>query len=84
MKSTTGWNEPNIGATNESGFSGLPGGSRNVNGNFNNIGGNGFWWSSTENDTGNAWYRVLLGSYGDAYRNNGYKYSGLSCRCLRD
>lgn len=37
MKSTTGWNSPNTGATNESGFSGLPGGNRNSDGDFNNI-----------------------------------------------
>jgi hypothetical protein len=39
--------------------SGLPGGYRNTNGTFNNIGNNGNFWSSTENSTTNAWNRNL-------------------------
>jgi RNA-directed DNA polymerase len=39
--------------------SGLPGGYRNTNGNFNNIGNNGNFWSSSENSTTNAWNRNL-------------------------
>ena len=42
------WNSPNTGATNESGFSALPGGSRTAVGYFSILGGGGFWWSSTE------------------------------------
>ena len=47
MKSTGTqyWSSPNSGATNESGFSGLPGGFRNDVGSFNYIGGYGGWWS---------------------------------------
>ncbi|MFM2139566.1 MAG: hypothetical protein RJA57_1873, partial [Bacteroidota bacterium] len=46
----------------------------------------GGWWSSTEADTNNAWYRALsygrdrVGRYND--REGGGK--GLSVRCLRD
>ncbi len=49
MKSQTGWNAPNQGATNESGFSGLPGGERYFNSNaaFYGLGKYGFWWSSS-------------------------------------
>jgi len=35
LKATTGWNSPNSGADNSSGFSGLPGGSRDTFGFFN-------------------------------------------------
>jgi uncharacterized protein (TIGR02145 family) len=41
------WLDPNIGATNESGFNGLPGGSRIWYGGFAQIGIKGFWWSTT-------------------------------------
>ena len=42
------WNSPNFGATNESGFSGLPGDTRYNNiGMFGDIGSFGIWWSDT-------------------------------------
>ncbi len=48
MKATTLWNSPNTGATNSSGFTGLPGGIRNRFGSIFDIGFNGNWWSSSE------------------------------------
>ena len=65
-------------------FSGLPGGNRNNNGNFNNIGNNGYWWSSTENNTNNAYNRNLNHNNDNLNRNNNNKDLGLSVRCLRD
>jgi hypothetical protein len=65
-------------------FSGLPGGNRNNNGNFNNIGNNGIWWSSTENSTTNAWNRNLNYNSTNVNRNNNNKENGFSVRCLRD
>jgi uncharacterized protein (TIGR02145 family) len=48
---TNHWNSPNTGATNESGFSGLPGGYCFEDFTFHFYGQNGFWWSSSiEND----------------------------------
>jgi|GEM_PF-1377600 len=64
--------------------SGLPGGNRNNNGNYNNIGNNGNWWSSTENSTTNAWNRNLNYNNGNSNRNNNNKQNGFSVRCLRD
>jgi uncharacterized protein (TIGR02145 family) len=64
--------------------SGLPGGNRNNNGTFNNIGKNGYWWSATENDTNNAWNRNLNYNNDNVNRNNNNKEKGLSVRCLRD
>ena len=81
---TTSWNSPNTGATNESGFTGLPGGYRNGGGDYLNIGNFGLWWSSTEGITGIAWYRTLNLLDGYANRFNGNKVGGLSVRCLRD
>jgi uncharacterized protein (TIGR02145 family) len=78
------WVSPNTGATNESGFSGLPGGYRNYDGIFNSNRNNGFWWSSSEYNPTTAWYRGLSNDIGYVYRLNYYKDSGFSGRCLRD
>ena len=58
------WDSPNLGATNESGFSALPGGYRNyggrdVDGSFGNIGSTAFFWSSTESNFDKDCYRYL-------------------------
>jgi uncharacterized protein (TIGR02145 family) len=86
MKSTGTqyWQSPNTDATNESGFSGLPGGGRDDMGSFGSIGGDGFWWSSTEFGTGLAWYRNLRYLNGSVGRFSLNKPFGLSVRCLRD
>ena len=81
---TTSWNSPNTDATNTSLFTGLPGGYRDYNGGYNFIGYFGFWWSTTEYDTGNAWYRSLSYYFGSAYRFANPKGYGLPVRCLRD
>ncbi len=85
MKAVSGlWNNPNTGATNESGFSGLPGGGRNGYGSFYPVGGFGYWWSSTEYSSTFAWYRFLYANDGYSARTNNGKTLGFSVRCLRD
>ncbi len=82
---TTGtqyWNSPNQGATNESGFSGLPGGWRDYGGGFGNEGSGGDWWSSSAYGA-NALCLYLNSSAGSS-RGTGDKHSGYSVRCLRD
>ena len=81
---TTSWLSPNTGATNASLFTGLPGGSRYYNGDYYYIGIDGYWWSSTENNTDNAWNRNLNNDAGNAYSINYNKRTGFSVRCLRD
>jgi uncharacterized protein (TIGR02145 family) len=78
------WNYPNEGATNESGFTGLPGGYRGISGSFTGIYSFGTWWSSSENDTTNAWQCVLFYIYGFAAGGDGSKPDGFSVRCIRD
>jgi uncharacterized protein (TIGR02145 family) len=78
------WLSPNGGATNESGFAGLPGGNRYDGGPFTNIGYYGFWWSSTEDNTADAWNRSLGKFNGSVGRDDGSKGFGFSVRCLRD
>ena len=86
MKSTgtSLWLSPNTAATNESGFSGLPGGYRNIYGTFFNFGSYGIWWSSSELDTTYALSRYLDYNVGRAYRGGSYNIDGFSVRCLRD
>jgi uncharacterized protein (TIGR02145 family) len=84
MKSTTGWISPNTGATNESGFTGLPGGYRLSDGPYSSIGGFGYWWSSTEYDSSLAWYRDLTCYNSTVLRYASNKRLGFSVRCVRD
>jgi uncharacterized protein (TIGR02145 family) len=84
MKATERWKRPNTGATNESGFTGLPGGMRYSGGTFSGIDSSGYWWSATEDSTTNAWERDLLYDFGDVGRDSYVKTVGLSCRCIKD
>lgn len=89
MKSigTQYWNSPNTGATNESGFSGLPGDCRSFFATpCNGIGQTGKWWSvSTSNwNADYAWYRVLQVPNSSVFRYNALKRNGFSVRCIRD
>jgi len=81
---TSYWYSPNSDATNVSGFSALPGGSRNDDGSFNNIRYYAFFWSATEYDYSNAWNRDLFFNIGSVDRNNYFKQNGFSVRCLKD
>lgn len=85
MKTTTGWQSPNFGATNESGFSGLPGGERSINdGNFYTVGLWGDWWSSSESSAASAWDCYLDKDNAGAFVGSTFKQNGFSVRCLRD
>ena len=81
---TTHWASPNTGATNETGFTALPGGDRYSDGTFNNIGNFGDWWSATENYAAYAWYRVVDYNGSNVDRSDHNKEVGFSVRCLRD
>jgi uncharacterized protein (TIGR02145 family) len=83
MKTNSGWNE-NGNGTNSSGFTAIPGGYRNHEGYFINIGRNGLFWSSTEFSSDNAWFRNVIGSIPDVYKPNYGKDFGLSIRCVKD
>jgi uncharacterized protein (TIGR02145 family) len=78
-----GWNLPNTGATNSSGFSAEPGGLRVVNGDFSQVGIYGLWWSSSLSGA-NAWHRNLDYSNGNIQRTNNNRAYGFSVRCIRD
>jgi uncharacterized protein (TIGR02145 family) len=86
MKSTGTqyWLSPNTGATNESGFSGLPGGTCVSFGSFYTIGTNMFLWSSSESDTSAATRYILRWDSNGVIQSNIDKNNGFSVRCLRD
>lgn len=78
------WLSPNTGATNESGFTALPGGNRDQDGFFVSIKNEGHWWSSSEYDTGLAWSRCLYSSREDVARYYNHEDGGFSVRCVWD
>ena len=81
---TTHWYNPNTGATNSSGFTGLPGGYRNGDGPFYYVNTFGCWWSSSETDTTSAWNRYLNNDTSHAASWFYVKTGGFSVRCIKD
>ncbi len=80
---TQHWQSPNEGAGNQSGFGGLPGGSRSGSGEFSGIGYVGLWWTDTDAGSGMAWMRML--SHDSPHVDLLYadKSFGFSVRCVR-
>ena len=81
---TVHWASPNTGATDEAGFTALPGGYRQkYSGPFYYIIYNGFWWTATEHEATVAigrrmFYDNILGER--SYYNKG---NGFSVRCIQ-
>jgi len=86
MKDTILWIDPDAGSTNESGFSGLPGGARYYpTGAFYGLvyfGGN--WWCATESGAETSWFRNLRHGNSGVFRGNDSLRNGFSVRCVRD
>ena len=82
---TSRWTTPNTGATNESGFSALPGSYRDNNGAFYNFTGQlSHWWTATEFSTSNAFFYFLSNSLENLLRGNENKKRGFYVRVVRD
>ena len=80
----THWANPNTGATNETGFTALPGGYRNSLGEYKFMATFGIWWTtSIANETGADVAKI---SYQSSYLEAPpYNFNaGLSVRCVRD
>jgi uncharacterized protein (TIGR02145 family) len=78
------WASPNTGAIDEIGFTALPGGYCSNYGYFLNLSNYAYFWSTTEYDNENAWYRNVYFNNINVSRNyldNGHSFS---VRCLRD
>ena len=78
------WTSPNQSVTNESGFSGLPGGVFFANTQSFYSSDRGFWWSSTDGGNYGPWCRLLFYNGGDVIRLTNPKQDGFSVRCLKD
>ena len=83
LKSTSGWFE-NRNGTNSFGFSGLPGGGLDIEGEFYGLTEFGFYWSSTEASTNDAWYCGLDYLFPFLDITNFFKKNGFSVRCIKD
>lgn len=83
MKSKSCWEKDDNG-TNESGFSGLPGGEYSPDFGFLNFGYRGYWWSSSEGNANYAWAYYLNSDDGSLTSFVDGKVHGYSVRCLRD
>jgi uncharacterized protein (TIGR02145 family) len=73
------WRSPNAGATNQTGFTALPGGSLT-----NPIGHIGLWWSSTAVDQDWAFFYKILSLNHGVYKCSDVKKDMFSVRCVKD
>ncbi len=85
MKTINQWNQPNIGATNEIGFSAYPAGLRLPTGHFAGIGENTSFWTSSSDTNG---YPFIIFLYNQNERmSNTFAFDareGYSIRCVKD
>lgn len=87
MKATQGWTiYNNVWGTNESGFSAVANGCRLYNGTEGDPGqfATEFWWSSSQQNLTEAWYRYLDYKNSNVFRSHTYKNYGFSIRCVKD
>jgi uncharacterized protein (TIGR02145 family) len=80
------WRRPNKDASNTSGFSAVPSGTRFASGSFNMVGQHVMFWTSTEYDTDNAWTRMLDYNQSGIFRDNTAitKDYAIAVRCVVD
>jgi uncharacterized protein (TIGR02145 family) len=83
---TVHWNSPNTNATNSSGFTALPTGSRadTTDGAFGSRGDYGLWWTATEYDSSSSHIRRMDYDNGQMHHFVATKSRGFSVRCLQD
>ncbi|MBU1009982.1 MAG: fibrobacter succinogenes major paralogous domain-containing protein [Bacteroidetes bacterium] len=70
---------------NKSGFTALPGGFRTTNGGFSTPSGIGaYWWTSTEKNDSQAWFKHVMSFRATLEEAAQSKYFGCSVRCVKD
>jgi len=82
LKATSGWSSGN--GSDDHGFSALPGGNGRSDGSFSNVGNYGSWWSANENNSNDAYSRIMYYNYESTYRYNYLKTNLFSVRCVQD
>lgn len=81
LKATTGWPSDGNGS-NDYGFTALPGGMRAATGKFSKFNETGYWWTSTPELTGTAWYRSMSCEDDNVNRVSFSKGNGYSIRLV--
>jgi uncharacterized protein (TIGR02145 family) len=97
---TDHWNSPNLGATNDYGFTALPGGQCVCNNEepifgFTGIRGTGYWWTSASGPSpdppdplgrlsSTAWRHILDCHWSYDYKSTISIRFGISVRCIKD
>jgi len=88
LKSTSGWNDykgKSDNGTDDFGFSALPGGFRESNGNFNGVGDGGAWWTATERNSDKAYFRMMANNgVNRVVETSHSKNGGNSVRCIQN
>jgi uncharacterized protein (TIGR02145 family) len=87
LKSKEGWSDYKGKSGNGLdvfGFSALPGGYGDSDGNFSYVGSHGRWWSSAQGYSSSAYSRSMFYGYEYAYGYDFTKYFLQSVRCLQD
>jgi len=78
------WEAPNLGSTNASGFTALPGGFRNYDTGFSHLTVTASYWTATDEAVSHAWKRYLYDNDFIVYRRFEEKSYGHSVRCVKD
>jgi uncharacterized protein (TIGR02145 family) len=90
---TKHWCEPNSDATNQTGFTAVPGGTRSSTGEFfargyfygySDCGVYGDWWTSTEDFSDMAIGKNLAANSSELTTSYTFKGTGYSVRCIKD
>ena len=83
---TAHWNDPNSAATNETGYSALPGGYRESTGNYVRMGYLGRWWTTDIHPSFpfSSYYRAMSNSSASVSEHFMTQKYGFSVRCLKD
>jgi uncharacterized protein (TIGR02145 family) len=85
LKAKSGWKPyEDVENLDTYGFSALPGGGRSTDGTFTNVGSYGLWWSATQSDSSNAYYRLMPATTSTVGRNSYAKAYSYSVRCVQD
>jgi uncharacterized protein (TIGR02145 family) len=83
LKSSNGWDSDGNGLKN-SVFDALPGGTRNLDGDFWGVGHCGSWWCSKSKwFPEGVWIRSLVSDEDDIARNSVFGGEGYSVRCIK-
>jgi uncharacterized protein (TIGR02145 family) len=83
LKAKSGWDNNGNGMDDYK-FSALPGGYRYTDGTFYYVGSYGYWWSATQSDSSNAYYRNMGATSSTVGRGSNAKAYSYSVRCVQD